>query len=155
MAVPRDAVAVDALQLQLDRELGAQPREGFLDQFAEAWLAEHQEGRRVTWLAEQPDGRPVAVVHGAVVQKLPSLRRASGRWVHVSLVFVSIDVRGRGLATILLDRLIDWARDQGIIRIQLNAGPQAGGLYERQGFGPPAEGLKELRLDQVAGPVSD
>ncbi|KGN40596.1 hypothetical protein N801_01850 [Knoellia aerolata DSM 18566] len=144
LAEPRDALAVAALTLQDDRECGATVQPGFLDRFADAWLADHD---RVTLLAEADDGRPLGVVTAAVVTKLPSSRRPDGRWLHVSLLFVTKDARGAGLGAALLGALRDWALAHEVGRMQLNAAPGARSLYTRAGFGPPTDALMEWRAD--------
>lgn len=146
LAEPRDALAVAALTLQDDRECGAAVAPGFIDRFADAWLADRD---RVTLLAEAPDGRPLGVVTAAVVTKLPSSRRPDGRWLHVSLLFVTQDARGAGLGAALLVALHQWAREQGVVRMQLNAAPEARSLYARAGFGPPSAALMEWRADSA------
>lgn len=145
LAEPRDAFAVAALTLQDDRECGAAVTPGFLDTFADAWLADRA---RVTFVAEAADGRPLGVVTAAVVTKLPSLRRPVSRWLHVSLLFVTADARGDGLGARLLDALREWGSQNDVVRIQLNAVPRARSLYERAGFGAPSDGLMEWRADQ-------
>lgn len=145
IAEPRDAFAVAALTMQDDRETGATIRPGFLDEFADAWLADRA---RVTFVSEAPDGRPLGLVTAAVVTKLPSSRRPTARWLHLSLLFVSADARGQGLGARLLDALIGWAKEHDVTRIQLNADPKARSLYERAGFGSPEPRLMEWHADQ-------
>jgi GNAT superfamily N-acetyltransferase len=135
LAEPRDAFAVAALTLQDDRECGAVVEPGFLDRYADAWLADRA---RVTFLAEAADGRPLGMVTAAVVTTLPSSRRPVSRWLHVSLLFVTADARGAGLGRRLLGALQEWCVDNGVSRVQLNAAPEARTLYERAGFAPPA-----------------
>ncbi|QIM20794.1 GNAT family N-acetyltransferase [Phycicoccus sp. HDW14] len=143
-AVPTDAFSVAALHIQDERERGAALPSGFLDTFADAWLRDRA---RRTWLAEDPVGRPLGVLHGTRVQKLPSAHRPADAGFHVSLLFVSPDARGAGIGERLLRTLLAWAAADSVTRIQLNAVPEARTLYERVGFGPPSERLMELRLD--------
>ncbi|XVX18654.1 N-acetyltransferase family protein [Actinomycetota bacterium] len=143
-ATREDAFAVAALHLQDDVACGARPRPGFLDEFAAAWLAAHDS--RTSWLAEQADGRPVGVATVARIRKLPSLRRPAHEWWHLSLLYVTPDCRGLGLGERLLTGVVEGARSAGVPRIQLNAVTEARTLYERMGFGPPADGLMELRM---------
>ena len=146
LAQPRDAFAVAALTLQDDRERGAVGQPGFLDRFADAWLADRD---RVTFLAEAGDGRPLGTVTAALVSTLPSSRRPDDRWLHVSLLFVTQDARGAGLGTALLAGLHDWARAKGVARIQLPAVAGPGSLCARAGYGPPSEALLEWRADDA------
>lgn len=143
-AGPAEAFSVGALHIQDERERGGAVPPGFLDTFADAWLRDRV---RRTWLAEDDRGRPLGVVHGTRVQKLPSTHRPADAWFHVSLLYVAVDVRGAGVGEALLRALLDWARADGVTRVQLNAVPEARTLYERMGFGPPSERLMELRLD--------
>lgn len=143
-AEDRDAVAVAALHLQHERELGAGPRPGFLDEVADAWLRGRD--RRRTWLAEQPDGRPVGVVHAELVEELPALVLPRRRWMHLSLVFVSADRRGRGLGERLVREAVAWAERQRFERVDLTAVPSARTLYERVGFVPCGTRALTLRL---------
>ena len=142
LAEPRDAFAVAALTLQDDRECGAVVEPGFLDRHADAWLADRA---RVTFLAEAADGRPLGMVTASVVTKLPSSRRPDGRWLHVSLLFVTADARGAGLGRRLLDELRRWCVQNAVSRVQLNAAPEARSLYEHAGFGEPSADLMEWR----------
>jgi GNAT superfamily N-acetyltransferase len=142
-AVPSDAFSVAALHIQDERERGGVVPPGFLDAFADAWLRDRA---RRTWIAEDVRGRPLGVVHGTRVQKLPSTHRPADAWFHVSLLYVAPDVRGVGLGERLLRALLDWAATDRVTRVQLNAVPEARTLYERVGFGPPSERLMELRL---------
>ncbi|KGN38863.1 GNAT family N-acetyltransferase [Knoellia subterranea] len=131
LAEPRDAFAIAALTMQDDRETGATIESGFLDRYADAWLADRH---RVTFIAEATDGRPIGMVTAAVVTKLPSSRRPDSRWLHVSLLFVTPDARGAGLGARLLATLKEWGRAHAVTRMQLNAAPEARSLYERAGF---------------------
>ncbi|MGG5258763.1 N-acetyltransferase family protein [Phycicoccus avicenniae] len=143
-AVPTDAFSVGALHIQDERERGITPAPGFLDAFADAWLRDRA---RRTWLAEDPSGRPLGVVHGTRVQKLPSAHRPADAWFHVSLLFVTPDARNAGVGERLLRALLAWAPTDRVTRVQLNAVPEARGLYERVGFGAPSDRMMELRLD--------
>lgn len=143
-AVPADAFSVGALHIQDERERGRVVPPGFLDRFADAWLRDRA---RRTWVVEDARGRPLGVVHGTRVQKLPSADRPADAWFHVSLLFVTADARGAGLGELLLRALLDWARTDGVTRVQLHAVGEARTLYERMGFGPPSDRLMELRLD--------
>ncbi|MBR7742397.1 GNAT family N-acetyltransferase [Phycicoccus sp. BSK3Z-2] len=148
-AVPTDAFSVAALHIQDERERGHVPAAGFLDRFADAWLRDRA---RRTWLAEEVEGRPVGVLHGTRVQKLPSAHRPADAWFHVSFLYVAVDARGHGLGERLLRTLVGWAASDGVGRVQLTAVPQARTLYERVGLGAPDERLMELRLGRPSGP---
>jgi len=142
-ARPSDAFSVGALHIQHEREEGHAVAPGFLDALSDAWLRDRA---RRTWVAEDDRGRPLGVLHGSRVQKLPSAHRPADAWFHVSLLFVTADARGQGIGQQLVEALLAWARADGVTRVQLNAVPGDRTLYERMGFGPPSERLMELRL---------
>lgn len=145
LAEPRDAFAVAALTMQDDRECGAAIEEGFLDAYADAWLADRD---RVTFIAEAPDGRPLGMVTAAVLTKLPTSRHPRERWLHVSLLFVTRDARGAGVGARLMSTLREWGTAHAVARMQLNAAPGARLLYVRAGFGEPSPSLMEWRADE-------
>jgi len=146
-ARPSDAFSVGALHIQDEREQGHAVPPGFLDALSDAWLRDRA---RRTWVAEDPRGRPLGVLHGTRVQKLPSAHRPADAWFHVSLLFVTEDARGCGIGQRLIEALLAWAGTDGVTRVQLNSVPEARTLYARMGFGPPSERLMELRLSDRA-----
>ncbi len=142
-ARPSDAISVGALHIQDEREQGHAVPPGFLDALSDAWLRDRA---RRTWVAEDARGRPLGVLHGTRVQRLPSAHRPADAWFHVSLLFVTEDARGYGIGQRLLEALLAWAEADHVSRVQLNAVPEARTLYERMGFGPPSDRLMELRV---------
>jgi GNAT superfamily N-acetyltransferase len=142
-ARPSDAFSVGALHIQDERERGHAVPPGYLDALSDAWLRDRA---RRTWVAEDSRGRPLGVLHGTRVQKLPSAHRPADAWFHVSLLYVTQDARGCGIGRRLLEALLAWAETDGVTRVQLNSVPEARTLYERMGFGPPSERLMELRI---------
>lgn len=143
--VPTDAFAVAALHLQAEREWGQVVPPRFLDTFADAWLRDRA---RRTFLAEDDRRTPLGAVHGTVVRKLPSPRRPTDAWLHVSFLFVTPGARGHGVGEALLRTLLAWCAEHDVVRVQLNAVDAARTLYERVGFRLPSEGLMELRLSR-------
>lgn len=141
-ATAADARLVARLQEDMDREFGAPDKPGFVDRFAEVWLnnADH----RPTWIAER-GGDAIGVLVLVVVDKLPRAGRDSGRWAHVSLVFVAKNARNAGIGTLLLQRMLAWASDNDVDRIQLNANAKSAPLYQKVGFGPAPARLMERR----------
>ncbi len=144
-AEPRDAFAVAALHLQEERQQGQAPAPGFLDALADAWLRDRA---RHTWLAEDDRHTPLGAIHGVLIRTLPSPRRTTSGWVHIGFLFVTESARGVGLGSRLLQTMLIWCEAQGVERVQLTTVPPARTLCERAGFGPPDEGLVELRLSR-------
>ncbi len=149
-AEPRDAFAVAALHLQAEREWGQEIPPGFLDTLADAWLRDRS---RQTWLAEDAQHNPLGVVHGTLVRKLPSPRRSTTAWMHLSFVYVTREARGHGLGERMLRTVLAWCEVQGVDRVQLNATDEARSLYGRIGFTEPTDGLLEVRLSRSPRPA--
>ncbi len=149
-AVPEDAFVLAAMTLRWDLEGGSPRRDGFIDEFAESWLA--QGSARPAWLMRRDDGDPVAFAIGILATSLPSLRRPTGGWLHLSSVYVAPDLRGHGVGESLLRHIIDWAAQSGLYRVQLNATDRARSLYRRVGFGGPQDTLMQCVLtDRLPG----
>jgi len=96
------------------------------------------------WLAS-PENEPERIVAGAGVQlrEVPPHPQAnangkidiiSGRQAIILNVFTEPDWRRRGLAALLIERVIDWTRKQGIDSLVLHASDEGRALYERLGF---------------------
>ncbi len=144
MAERDDAFIVGALVLQMDLETGASRRDGFIQEYADAWLADFE--HRPTWLACLPDHTAVGLLQTGLMHMLPSLRTDTACWIHVGLIYVRADHRGVGLAERMLRRMITWGSGHDVERYQLDTVPEARSLYERVGFRAPSGRLMELRV---------
>ena len=98
----------------------------------------------IGWLAS-PQNEPGQIVAGAGVQlrEVPphpqtnldgKIEIVSGRQAIIQNVFTEPTWRRRGLAAILIKRIIDWSREQGIDSLVLHASDEGRALYERLGF---------------------
>jgi GNAT superfamily N-acetyltransferase len=110
-------------------------------------------GEYLGWLAVTA-GEPENVVAGAGVQirrALPHPRSlhgggagiARGRHAIVLNVFTEAPCRRRGLARLLMEQVLDWARSDGVEVLVLHASGAGRHLYERLGFVP----TNEMRFD--------
>ena len=97
-------------------------------------------GEYVAWLAAAP-GNP-APVAGAGVQFRSLLPRPTlaGDGLLLGLEGLVLNVytdrawRRRGVAKHLMQAIIDWAAEHGVVRLVLGASPEGRPLYERIGF---------------------
>ncbi|WP_219107881.1 GNAT family N-acetyltransferase [Austwickia sp. TVS 96-490-7B] len=137
-----DAFALAALEIQRHREHGCVGEPGFLDRYADAWLAERE--RRPSWLAKTLDGRPVSAVMLHLVSPLPKPGRVGRPWAHLTTLYVSRDARRSGVGESLVHAALDWCSDRHVLWIQLSSNVTAAGLYRRAGFRPVGDRLLYL-----------
>ena len=101
-------------------------------------------GDYIGWLAS-PENEPERIVAGAGVQlrEVPphpqpdangKIDIVSGRQAIIQNVFTEPDWRRRGLAALLIKRIIYWTREKGIDSLVLHASDEGRALYERLGF---------------------
>jgi GNAT superfamily N-acetyltransferase len=103
-----------------------------------------ERGDYIGWLAS-PENELVRIVAGAGVQlrEVPphpqpgangKIDIASGRQAIIQNVFTEPEWRRRGLAALLIKRIIDWTNRKGIDSLVLHASDEGHALYERLGF---------------------
>jgi GNAT superfamily N-acetyltransferase len=120
---------------------GGGPDEGFVDELRRWWDSDG--AHRHAWLARY-DGSAVGMANAAVFERMPRPGRRAGRWAYVANVWVDPGHRRRGVATLLMEQVVAWCRDERMDRIVLNPSEMSVPLYEALGF-RPADDL--LRLD--------
>jgi GNAT superfamily N-acetyltransferase len=128
-------------------DMGELPPEIF-DSFRVQSLATLQrvfaDGKYVGWLAS-PHDQPEKVVAGAGVavrevapHPMPDAKGkidiVGGRQVIIQNVYTEPEWRRRGLAGLLIKRILDWTREQGIDSVVLHASDEGRAVYERLGF---------------------
>jgi GNAT superfamily N-acetyltransferase len=98
----------------------------------------------IGWLAN-PENDPEEIVGGAGVQlrEVPPHPQAnangqvdiiSGRQAIIQNVFTEPEWRRRGLAALLIKRIIGWSRQEGVDSLVLHASDEGRALYEQLGF---------------------
>ena len=102
------------------------------------------DGKYIGWLAS-PKTELERIVAGAGVQlrEVPphpqpdtkgKIDIVSGRQAIIQNVYTEPEWRKRGLAALLIERIIDWTREQGIDSLVLHASDEGRAVYERLGF---------------------
>jgi GNAT superfamily N-acetyltransferase len=156
-ATPEDADAIAEHRTRMFEEMGQVPLGVF--EILRAKSSERlrdllTRGEYIGWLAT-PTQRPSVIAGGAGVQLrkvLPHpLRRtnneskiAEGRHAIILNVFTEPEWRRQGVAELLLQRIVEWARAERLDRLVLHASEAGRSLYERLGF----VGTNEMRLDE-------
>jgi GNAT superfamily N-acetyltransferase len=126
------------------RELPPELFESFRAQSRHTLQRMFERREYIGWLAS-PENEPERIVAGAGVQlrEVPphpqstangKIDIVSGRQVTIQNVFTEPEWRRRGLAALLIKRIIDWSREQGIDSLVLHASDEGRALYERLGF---------------------
>jgi GNAT superfamily N-acetyltransferase len=159
-ATVADAAAIAQHRARMFQEMGLVPGPLFESYRAQCEIRLREmlaSGEYLGWL-----GFPIAesekIVAGAGVQlrrTLPhpvgepggEITLAEGRHAIVINVFTEPDWRRRGLATLLMGYLLDWARAQRLDRLVLHATPEGRIVYERLGFVQTNEMRFKDRLD--------
>ena len=144
LATAADAPALARHRAEMFRDMGELAEEAY-ELLLEAarrdlatWLAA---GEYVGWVAS-PTERPGEIVAGAGIQLRRLLPRPEqgGRALRqgpeaiVLNVFTERAWRRRGLARLLMARVIEWARAHGVARLVLHASREGRPLYEHLGF---------------------
>jgi GNAT superfamily N-acetyltransferase len=131
------------------RELPPDLFESFRAQSRETLQRMLGRGEYVGWLASL-ENEPERILAGAGVQlrEVPphpqtnpngKIDIVSGRQAIIQNVFTQPEWRRRGLAALLIERIIDWTRKNGIDSLVLHASDEGRALYERLGFIPTTE----------------
>ena len=147
LATPEDADAIAEHRACMFDEMGEVPPGAF--EILRAKSSERlrdllARGEYIGWLAI-PTQRPDIIAGGAGVQLravLPHpLQRANegnkiaeGRHAIILNVFTEPEWRRQGVAVLLLQRIIDWARAERLDRLVLHASEAGRSLYQRLGF---------------------
>ncbi|HEU5440218.1 MAG TPA: GNAT family N-acetyltransferase [Ktedonobacterales bacterium] len=97
-------------------------------------------GTQVSWLAEadgdEGEAQPVACVTLIWWDMPPNFENAHRRRGFVSSVYTRPEYRRQGISRQLMQMLIAWAREHGLLRLILRASDMGRPLYSELGFAP-------------------
>lgn len=156
LATTSDAAIIGWHRARMWQDMGDVPSDLFesLRAKAGAYLAGAlASGDYIGWLATPADA-PETVIAGAGIylrKAMPHpLKRggttvgiAEGRLGTVLNVYTEPEWRQRGVASLLMQRVIRWSRDEGLDGLTLHAANAGRALYEKLGF----VGTNEMRLN--------
>lgn len=92
-------------------------------------------GTGVAAAVDRPGGPGlVAAGVGSIEQRLPGVSNPTGRYGYIANMVTDEDHRGRGLATAIVERLLEWFAEQGIRTVDLHASAQGESIYRAHGF---------------------
>jgi GNAT superfamily N-acetyltransferase len=129
----QDVPAVANLRRQWTEENAGAPIDdpGYELRFAQ-WVARSE---RPTWVAVRGDVI-VGMVNLAVFERMPRPGHGLSRWGYLGNAYVLPDFRDAGVGRLLVDALLDHAREEGLVRVVLSPSERSVRFYERAGFGP-------------------
>jgi GNAT superfamily N-acetyltransferase len=147
LATVADIDLISSHRARMFQDMGELPPElfeSFRVQSREKLQTMLDRGDYIGWLAS-PENEPERIVAGAGVQlrEVPphpqpnangKIDIVSGRQAIIQNVFTEPDWRRRGLAALLIKRIIDWTRQEVIDSLVLHASDEGRALYERLGF---------------------
>jgi GNAT superfamily N-acetyltransferase len=146
-ATPEDVTVIGCQRARMFQDMGLVPDELFesyrikaLDRLSKALAS----GDYVGWLVSETNA-PEKIVAGAgvvirVVPPFPHRRKtgeikiAEGRQGVIVNVFTEPEWRRRGLAKLLMKKIIAWSRDQSLDDLVLHASDEGRVLYQQLGF---------------------
>jgi GNAT superfamily N-acetyltransferase len=119
----------------------------------EAYESPSRRSELELYLRLQPDGWFVVEDEGEIVAVAGCVRYGPLAWL--GLVATARRTRGRGLATLVSRRLLDWAAVEGCRTVALDASAPGRPVYERLGFEALGETVELVAGDHLAGPRTD
>ena len=160
LATVADAEIIARHRVRMFHEMGLVPEHLFESYRTEceARLREMLEtSEYIGWLAS-PNERPDQIVTGVDVQLRSVLPHpvegtggeigiAAGRHAIIINVFTEPEWRRRGIAKLLMEQIIAWARTERLDRLVLHASDEGRALYDHMGFVPTNEMRFKDRLD--------
>jgi len=152
LATASDIELISEHRAQMFSDMGELPPElfdSFRVQSLQALQRMFSEGQYFGWLAS-PKNEAGKIVAGAGVQLRDVPPRpqpkvngkidiVSGRQAIIQNVYTEPEWRRRGLAALLIKRIMDWTREKGIESVVLHASDDGRAVYERLGFIATAE----------------
>lgn len=143
-ATADDAEALAALRMDFLAEvLGAGDDAGLQKSIKDFFARAIPAGEMIVFVAVA-DGKIIATSGLIFHVHAPSNRNPTGREGYIMNMYTMPQCRERGIASRLLQMLIDHCRHENCAKISLHAMPQGRAIYERVGFRPIET---EMRLD--------
>jgi GNAT superfamily N-acetyltransferase len=146
-ATPADEEVIAWHRARMFQDMGMVPDdlfESFRAKSAERVRPSLASGEYIGWLVPHPeDADKIIAGAGVMLREIPPipLPRASGETVVYDTgqalivnVFTEPEWRRRGIARLLLERIIAWCREQRIESVVLHASEEGRALYQQLGF---------------------
>ncbi|CAI9394078.1 MULTISPECIES: GNAT family N-acetyltransferase [Bacillaceae] len=104
------------------------------------------EGTLIQWVVEEEEQNEIIATGAIVIYDFPpSYTNKSGKKAYVTNMYTKNDYRGKGIATSLLTKLVDEAKNLNITKMWLGASKLGRPVYKKFGFKETDEWM-ELEL---------
>lgn len=136
LATPKDLETLVRLRLDFFADMGweKEAKDPGFEAALRAYLQQQLGGDAFYAALAFEDGQAVGSAFASLQQRPPKPQNPSGRSMHVTSVFVAPQHRGRGLATALMQAVIEEARRRGHTMVDLEATAAGQPVYARLGF---------------------
>lgn len=126
------AVSEDCSDLLAVRNLWFPCGDPSFDAAFRAWWSGERHHRQA--LVAYVDDAPVGMANAQIFTRMPAAGREAARWLYVANVYVAETHRRRGIARLLMETLLDFARANGMVRAVLAPSEMSIPLYASLGF---------------------
>jgi GNAT superfamily N-acetyltransferase len=110
-----------------------------------SWLRRKlKSGRVIAYIVANEKGKPVASGCIWLQASLPAPRRLRPLTPYIMSMYTASSYRKKGLATMVINEIINWCREQKYSQVRLHASDFGRPLYEKLGFKPTSEMRLEL-----------
>ena len=103
-------------------------------------------GKELIAFTARAKGEIVSTAFLLIVEKLPNPKNKNGLCGEILSVYTKKEFRGRGIASELLSKLIEYAKNNNLSRIDLKATHEGYNLYKNLGFKDSTQEYKDMRL---------
>ena len=131
-------------RMESGEEKAAFPRGEFVKKCVEFFESKNGGGYHVYWVAEEA-GKIIAQVFVHIVDMIPRPCRIDDRFGYITNDYTIPERRNQGIGTVLLGRVIEWARDEDLELLIVYPSERAVPFYERSGFSSEND-VMELKL---------
>jgi GNAT superfamily N-acetyltransferase len=114
---------------------GEPPEPGSWQRLAEQTLAERMaDGELAAFVVDGPDGTLAACAVATIERRLGGPANPTGRIGYIFNVATDPGWRRRGYSRACMLSLLDWLREQGVVKVELRATQEGEPLYRSLGF---------------------
>lgn len=135
-AQPEDATEIVRLAALMFESMGIMQSDARWEEDGRRSVRERLGDDLAAFVVDHPDeaGRLIASVSGTINHRLPGPFVPSGRVGYVQWVCTDPLFRGRGLARLAMEAMLDWYESRDVKTAELHATPIAEHLYLSLGF---------------------